>query len=390
MHRRAAYLATHRLIFRAALAAGNVFAWIIIFRLFYVSTQSIETSLAGTASLYVLSQCLTFILTPLSGMALRRGVKKVLVLGTVAVSLSFLIIAALFFANPSSDEVFSAIGAFAIMQGIYRAFYYVPYKTAAKDDASLFSILREAGIALIPALAGLALTSLENGVAILFALCSILTLIAAFFAAHIVEKHEQFDWTYGETIREFTAQKNNLAVGLFILDGMQGAVLIFIWPLAMFLLLGSFQTLGAVLTATFCVAFLGRYLVRKLLRNLRIQSPITIASIAVSTWIAKLAVASPIQILIVNIAYTSGNSTARFNIDNHLFEQSADGGHFIDEYTAIKEMGLAVGRIAACLLFIVLLLTTAESLAFMAVILVAAVTAAWSVFLANRLQKVVY
>lgn len=382
-------LALHRFLFRAALAAGNVFAWVVVFRMFYISARDLELALAGVAALYALSHALTFVLTPLSGMSLRRGIRKALLLGTVLASLSFAVIAALFLADPSRDEVFWAIGAFALVQGFYRAFYFVPYKTLEGGE-QLPSILREAAIALMPALAGYVLTAFADGAFILFASCAALALLSALSVARMQESYESYEWTYGETFRELFARRNHLAAGLFILDGIQGAVLLFIWPLAVFLLLGSFRSLGAVLTATLCVAYLGRFLVKKFLRLLRARSPLVLATIAFSTWIVKLAAASPVQVLMVNVAYTSGTSPARFSIDTHSFEQSADGGHFIDEYTAVKEMGLSLGRIMACLLFVVLLLTTAESLAFAALILTAATAAAWSVFLAHRLQKAVY
>jgi hypothetical protein len=382
-------LAAHRLLFRAALAAGNVFAWVIVFRLFYVATGHLEVALAGAASLYALSHALTLLLTPLSGMSLRRGIRKALLLGTVLASLSFSIIAVLFLADPSRDEVFWAMGAFALVQGFYRAFYFVPYKTL-EGGGEVSSILREATVALVPALAGYVLTAFADGAFILFASCSALLLLSALAVARLPESYEAYDWTYVDTLRELCARRNHLASGLFILDGVQGAVLLFIWPLAVFLLLGSFRSLGAVLTATLCVAYLGRFLVKKLLRVLRARSPVVLATIAFSTWIVKLAAASPVQVLMVNVAYTSGNSPMRFGIDTHSYEQSADGGHFIDEYTAVKEMGLSIGRVLASVLFILLLLTTAESLAFAALIFTAATTAAWSVFLAHRLQKAVY
>lgn len=382
-------LALHRFLFRAALAAGNVFAWVVVFRLFYISTQHLESALAGVAALYALSHTLTFVLTPLSGMSLRRGIRKALLLGTVLASLSFTLIAVLFLADPSRDEIFWAIGAFALVQGFYRAFYFIPYKTLEGGE-SLPSIVREAAIALVPALAGFVLTAFAEGAFILFASCAALALLSALSVARMPESYEAFEWTYGETLHELFARRNHLAAGLFILDGVQGAVLLFIWPLAVFLLLGSFRSLGAVLTATLCVAYLGRFLTKKLLRALGARSPFVLATIAFSTWIVKLAAASPVQVLMVNVAYTSGTSPARFSMDTHSYEQAADGGHFIDEYTAVKEMGLSLGRIVACMLFIVLLLTTAESLAFATLILTAAISAAWSVFLAHRLQKAVY
>lgn len=386
-------LATHRFLFRSALAAGNVFAWVVVFRLLYITTDvlahNFEWALAGTAALYALSHALTFFLTPLAGMSLRRGIRTALIFGTVLAALSFAVIAILFLADPSRDEVFWAVAAFALVQGFYRAFYFIPYKIL-EEGKLIPSIFRDAAIALFPALAGYVLTALENGAFVLFASCAALALLSTIAVARETESYEAFDWTYGETFRHFFARRNNLAVGLFILDGIQGAALLVIWPLAAFLILGqSFVNLGAVLTATLCVAFLGRYLVRRGLRALRLhKSPSVIAVAVFAAWIARLAAGTPVQILTIDVLYNSGSAPRRFSIDSYAGEQAADGGHYIDEYTAIKEMGLCVGRIAVTILFIFLLVTTAESLAFAAAIFTAAVAAAWSVFLAHRLEKV--
>lgn len=389
----ARYLFAHRFLFRLALAAGNVFAWVIVFRMFFLALGSIETALAGTAALYILSQVVTFVLTPLAGMALRRGIRRALILGTLAAVGSYGFFATIFLAQPD-DRVFWIIATFAITMGIHRALYWIPYKAAeaAIAERSPRALAREALVALVPAGAGYMLATLENGLLVLFSSASVLMLLSALLLARVPEKYESFDWTYRETIRELTARGNHLAVGLFILDGVQGATLLLIWPLAAFLVLGqSFQLLGAVLTATFCIAFLGRYVTRYLLRRLGVaRSPGVLATIVFSSWIFRLAAGSPVQLLAVDIFYNSGASPRRFSIDTYGFEQAADGGHFVDEYTAVKEMGLAIGRIAVCTLFIVLLTTTAESLAFAAAIFTAAIAAAWSVFLGHRLQKVVY
>src|SRR3989344_8917101 len=93
-------LFVHRFIFRLALATGNIFAWVIVFRVFFMTTRdldnSLELSLAGVAALYVLSHLVTFFLTPLSGMALRRGVRRALIIGTLVTAGSFGILATLF------------------------------------------------------------------------------------------------------------------------------------------------------------------------------------------------------------------------------------------------------------------------------------------------------
>jgi hypothetical protein len=389
--RRAQYLFIHRILLRLALGAGNIFALIVVFRVLFLLSHSIGISVALVSALYALTHGIAFLLTPLAGRALRHGVRRALVYGTFASALSFVPLATLFSGSVDAEYAFELLAAFAVMQGIYRALYFVPYRTEVGTTRSPFVFAREALIALMPALAGYLLTS-ESAAFLVFAG------IAAAAAASILpllcidETHEPYSWDYGETIGELLAKRNRTAVALFIFDGMQGAVLLFIWPLAVFLVLGmSFQALGAVLTATLCIAFLGRSLIRKFLNATRLsRSPVALAIIVFSSWIVRLGAASPIQVLAVDVYYNAGTAPRRFSVDPYAFEQAADGSHFVDEYTAIKEMGLAIGRIIVAVGFVLFALNGAWAAGFVAAILAAAFAAASSVIISHRIEKTAY
>lgn len=384
----------HRFIFRIALAAANVFAWIVVFRICALATDT-TSALALTASLYALSNGITFILTPLTGMALRHGVRRALVYGALAAAASMVAIAALFLA-PSipRSEVFSLIALFTVVHGMYRAMYWIPYKVteAAGIARSPAVLARESVIALMPALAGYVMTTVEHGSLLVFALSAIGILISAVLLTDIPDVPERFEWSYRETLQQLMSSTHSRAVGLFILDGIQGAVILLLWPLAAFLILGnSFQSLGAIVTATLCITFLGRYLMRRFSKHSTIlRSPTVVASMVFSSWLLRLTASSPVHILAIDAYYASGTQPRRFNIDSYTSEQTADGGHFVDEYTALKELGLCVGRIAVSILFVVLVLTTAASVAFAGVLITAAIAGAWSVSIAHRLEKQLY
>ena len=389
---RARALFLHRFILRSALSAGGIFAWVIIFRLFFIETGNLEYALAGVGILYALSHAITFILTPLTGAALRFGVRRALVFGTILQGTSFTILSFIFLGDAASREyVFFMIATFVILHGLARALYWIPYRTEEAQGIarSPAMLVTEMVIALIPALAGYLGTTLDHGIYVLLIGVALSILLSATFLFRIPESHEPYVWSYGQTLAQLLARRNHSAVGLFIFDGMQGAALLFLWPLAAFLILGeSFQALGAVLTATLCIAFLGRWIARRVMRRLRVsQSPYVIASIVFSSWLFRLAAGTPLQLLAVDVYYHSGNATRRFSIDAFAHEQIADGGHFVDEFTAVKEMSLALGRILICALFCMLVLCTSEALAFAAAILVAAISGAASVFLAQKAAR---
>ena len=176
-----------------------------------------------------------------------------------------------------------------------------------------------------------------------------------------------------------------------LLGGIRGVPLLLIWPLAAFIIIGqSFSALGVILSATLCIAFVGRPIVRRILRTLRAdRSTTVVAVIAFSSWVLRLSAGSPLQVAVADVYYHSGISPRRFSVDASASDQSADGGHFVDEYTALKEMGMALGRILACALLVILALSSNAALAFAAAIIIAAIAAASSVFLSRRLARAV-
>lgn len=176
-------------------------------------------------------------------------------------------------------------------------------------------------------------------------LCSALPLI------RVREVYERFSWRYRETFAHLMDRAHRAYVSRSILEGMVGAALLLLWPIAVFLIVGwSYGVLGLVLSLTFLIAIFGRGVVRQVLRRMRVhESRIIGGLLAASPWLLRLLVASPLSIVLVD-SYFYTTSSLRHGLDHPVFEQSSDGGSYVDEYTALKEMGLAIGRITTCAL----------------------------------------
>ena len=97
-------------------------------------------------------------------------------------------------------------------------------------------------------------------------------------------------------------------------------------------------------------------------------------------WIARLVVATPLGVVSVD-SYFYTTAPRRLGVDALSFEQAADGATFVDEYTALKEIALGLGRIAACLFGAAVSLSISLPVAFLAVFIVAAVASGASVLL---------
>lgn len=371
-------LSIHRFLFRFALAGANIFAWIFIFQYFYLVEPDIAHGLARTALLYALSQTITCLTTPYAARALRSGARRALLLATIVAASSFVILGAAFEGFWGSAYAPIALAAFACALGLYRALYWIPYeievRTVGKGLGSLFV---EFLIALAPFLGGVCVVALPYGPVLLLYIGAIFILISAIPTFYLRDVHERFAWGYRETFGQLVEPANRSIVVRSLLEGIAGAALLLFWPLAVFLITGwSYGMLGVILSLTFVVAVLARSLVRKGLRKagLHASSALTIL-FAVTPWIFRMLVATPLGVIFVD-SYFYTTTPRRIGLDPLTFEQAADAGSFIDEYTALKEMALALGRIALCSIATVAALAVSLPAAFIIVFLCAALASA--------------
>ncbi|TSC85964.1 MAG: hypothetical protein G01um10148_872 [Parcubacteria group bacterium Gr01-1014_8] len=351
-------LATHRFLLRAALAAGTVFAWILIYHALYFSGESKTGALVVTTFLYIISQVLTFILTPLSAQNLGHGTQRSILYATLAISVAYLWLAAssagVF--GPDVENLWWGIVGFAILTGVYRAFYWIPYRaSSAPSTVPGTTFLLEVFLALLPLSASIVITGYPGGAWVMLVGVATLAFLASIPLTAVSEAYEPYAWTYGQTLQQLFSPINRGLFAASIRDGIQGAGLLFLWPLTIFLLLDwSYELLGLVMTVTLLLTVFGRKIVRTLLRVLDVHrsAPVT-AAFAASSWILRLAVISPTTIVIADVLYHTCVPTKKFGIDHIAHEQAADGSHFVDERTALKEMGFATGRALLALIVMV-------------------------------------
>jgi len=371
-------LSTHRFLFRLALAGTNVFAWVFIFQYFYLVEPDIAHGLARVALLYALSQTITCLVTPFAARLLRSGARRALLLGTVAAASSFVVLGAALEGFWGGAEVPIALAAFACGLGVYRALYWIPYEAEAEAAGKRAkNIFAELFIALAPLLGGACVAaSLYGPVWLLFGgACLILISVIPIFSLRDI--HEGFSWGYRETFGHMIDPANRALVTQSFLEGIAGAALLLFWPLAIFLITGwSYGMLGVVLSLTFVLAIFMRSLVRKGLRKASLHASSTLNIVfAVTPWIFRMLVATPFGVILVD-SYFHTTTPRRIGLDPVVFEQAADGGSFLDEYTALKEMALSLGRIALCAVGAAAALTVSLPVAFVVVFVCAGLAAA--------------
>lgn len=379
-------LHAHRYLLRVGLSLANIFAWVFVFEYFYVISNSTGRALAATVLLYGFAQLITIIATPMSAAHLQRGTKHAMVWGVVCAGSAFVILGGTLSGYFGAPFGWGIVG-FAVLLGLYRALYWVPYRvvSVAKPHEHMRAYL-EVLIALMPLFAGLTVGMVAFVEArLLFGAAALIALsIVPVFA--MSDARERFSWPYVYTFKQLFRRKNSGLVLQSLLEGVQGAALFLVWPLAVFLILEwSYVLLGLVFTFTLLFILLLRRTYGWLMRRFGVENSVIVyAVLAVSAWIGRLAAGTPLGVIVADsYAYTTTPERGT-RFDPTTFEHVSDRGAFVDEYTALKEIALAVGRIILCVIVVSFALTFTLPVVFAVALGIAAAASGIAVLVARR------
>lgn len=376
-------VAVHRFFLRFSLAIGGLFSWILIFHALYVAGESKQGALLLTAFAFSFLQLVIFFLTPLAGMNTKHGTSRSMVLSSLALSAGFLWLASSslgLFGNDAFNVVWGILG-FIVFSGVYRAFYWIPYSAIGISSRNAWNprtrFLLEVLLALAPASAAVLITKTDQGTWFILVGSAIFAFIAALTLIPIRDSYERFEMKYAETIATLFNKDNRHLLSLSVFEGIQGAGLLFIWPLTIFMLFSwSYLKLGLMLSITLLLALLMRRRIQKSFRNWSLhENKRFLALLSGSVWVLRLTIVSPVAVVLADSISHTSLPLRRVGIDPIAVEQAADSNHFIDEYTALKEMGMSMGRVIVCaILAFSLLYADAEVALGMTLLFVAAVS----------------
>lgn len=344
-------LYTHRIIAHASAAAAGTFTIIFIYQLF---NNSLFAALLVFGAIYVGTG---FFVVPAAQLLNRYGIRTLIFLSLPF--LAFCNVGLFLIASgriESEQGMWLAVFAFVAMAIIYRVLYWIPYNTDMSllldrstrgAQVALLANIADVNVAAMPFWAGIIVALW--GFDWLFLLATALTLLSAIPLLWITNRHERYSWSYGETVRKLFCRDTRPLLFGYAATGVQDGVQIVIWPLMVFLLLGGeYVALGAITALTFFAILLIRFLTGHWFDAGKKARVLTWgALLSASGWIMKMAVATPIAIFAVDTYHGVGRIMNHTAIDIFAFEQAADNGRFVDEYTVLKEMALAIGRTLA-------------------------------------------
>lgn len=245
---------------------------------------------------------------------------------------------------------------------IYRLLYWIPYHvdfakfTNKKNRAREISIVGATSnmVAIFtPFLAGFIITRFSFHT--LFIIAVFLYILSVIPLFNIPRTREKFTWTIKQTWQKFFSKERRPEVWAFMADGAEDSIGTIVWPIFMFQILnGDYLKLGIISTVVVGITVIlqlivGKYTDKKTGRKQLLRFGSTFYAIG---WIIKIFIATAFQIFIVDAYQKLMKIFMRIPFDAMTYEKAADEGHYVDEFTVIREMAINFGRGGMLLLVI--------------------------------------
>jgi MFS family permease len=335
-------LLTNRVLFRLGFGLIGVFLPIFFYELF-------GSSLYALLGIYILLYILGIIIMPLTARLLQVvGIRGSLLLAIPPAGVS---IGALYYAD--TYPVY-ATAVFIITMALYQALYWVPYHTdlaklitgtGTGRHLALYKNVLQIINAATPLIGGLLLISFGFGNIFLVATVILFTTITPTLL--MVQVYERYEWGFFETFKHFFNKKNRPLLYAYMADGAQSVVSAVVWPVFIFELLdGNYASVGFVTSLTIIFILILNVAVGRFIEKVGEGRALKYSTILATTgWILKIFVESSFQIFITDTYHQLGRAANRMSFDTATYDHTADSGHYMDEFTTLKEMALRVGRI---------------------------------------------
>jgi len=376
----------HRVLLRIGFGITTVFTVALIYQYF-------GNSFLAVALVYGLMHIVVFFLTPVSSILIRRWGVRSMVLA--AVPTAMLSVVGLY--QFAADGAYALYGLmlFVFGMGIYKVLYWVPYQVDfsllldRRRRGSQIALLRNLAdlvIVAMPFAGGLIVASFGFETLYLVALLVIsLGIIPLFF---IQTAYEEYSWSYLQTLKELVSPRNRTLVLAYIGDGIQAMAINAIWPLLVFILLNEeYIALGLVTALTLFAILLLRLVTGNLFDKWNKSKLIIIGAVLASSgWVLKVLVATPLQVFLADTYHGMGRTVNKTSFDAMTYEQAADNGRYIDEYTTLKEMSLSIGRVVILVFTTIVIMYVGLEAGFIVALLLSAMATLTTMLLKNKVQ----
>lgn len=343
LHKPAINLFRHHFFRLTATALLGIFGPIYLYEIFGEVTTVLWYAL-GAFGLVSISQ-------PLMMKCINKiGFKRSMIIAQMILALLYGLWYVLGKSTPAEWLVLVA----AVVHGFVIVLYWVPYHT----DFALLTEGRSRGknLALLTGL--IAITSIITptisswiisyaGFGWLFTIILVLLCISTLFLREIPEITERYSYGYWQTYRELFKKKNRKMFLAYAADGAQSMIGANIWPLFIFFILdNNFLSVGIVTSLVVLVSVIVRLVFGNYADKMSKSKLAKGSSLLYALgWVFKSFVGTPFEVFAAGSYHNLTGSAARISIDSLMYERAASSGHYIDEYSVLREVALSLGRV---------------------------------------------
>ena len=270
----------------------------------------------------------------------------------ISVFLGALFYAIFYFTDKSNYLYLIPFSLFILV--IYRLFYWVPYHTNFakfsdhKDRGRQVSMFHATRLVLgifIPVMAGLIIV--RFGFNVLFVMTIFLYLGSGIPYSALEPTREKFSWSFKETWKHFLSKRRRKITLAYAAHGAEQIIKVVVWPVFIYQILrGNYFAVGAVSTLIIGVSVLVQLILGKEI-DLKISKKKVLkwgSFFYTAGWIMKVFLTSAYHIFLVGVYHNISAIFVQTSFDSLNYEIAADEGHYVDEFTVLREMAINLGR----------------------------------------------
>lgn len=295
----------------------------------------------------------------------KFGFRKALQLGSVWGALFFTVF---YFIN--EGNLFYMLGLSLVVITLFRNFHWLPYHldfakfSDSKNRGRQVSLLEATGNVvgvITPVIAGFIIY--KFGFNILFLIAIFLYLASLIPLITIPRTKEKFVWNYWETWRKLFSKDFRKKALALAADGAESTVGIIVWPIFIFeILKGNYIEVGAISTLVIGVTVAVQLLTGKYIdKNFSKVGVLKYGSIFYALgWIFKIFIATTFHIFVIDFYHRVMGIFIKTPYHTITYDLAADEGHYVDEFTVLREIAINTGK--AIMLGLVILIAVYFSL----------------------------
>lgn len=324
----------------------------------------------------------------------RIGLTKSMMVGSIFWVLFYVVAYILNFAPNFSPWVF--LGLLIAFSSINYGLYWAPFhtdfaefsdrQTRGSQVGIFYAIQRFVGMA-GPIIGGFLIATFSYGAA--FGVGIVLIFASIIPLAFLPKTKVEYEYGFFETFQVMFKKKYKYLTWSMIAYGADGAVGYIIWPIFLFMVFdGKYLEIGIFASLLVVVNMIVQVAVGKEIDHHHKRKMIRFGvNIYALGWLFKALVDSIGGVFLASTFHGFGAILMRTPVDVMIYEKAADSGHYVDEFTVIREIALTFGRI---LIVLIIALLTIFAPIWIAFILAAIVTLGISVLTKFHLEQEVH